>query len=227
MGLSALELEIIVPLCKEFGRPFTVLSLGHPDILATPRQLLACIGKEIGIDNEGVAKSRRYHVKDGIVGNARLVFDSIGGTLTVIDVRDLYGVDYIVDLNYPKVLDRYDFVIDPGTTEHCFNVGTAIKNAARAVRIGGYIYHMVPLCHWNHGFWNFSPGAFADFYEDNGFEILRLEAEYRGNLMPVRKFEKFEIPNNGRRLNLMCLAKRQQEVGALKFPMQHKYRNKT
>jgi hypothetical protein len=55
-------------------------------------------------------------------------------------------------------------VLDCGTTEHCFNVGQAIINAAHAVKPGGAIFHCFPMCVMNHGFWNASPTAFKDFY---------------------------------------------------------------
>lgn len=202
-----------------------VLSLGHPDILATPEELsfLGCIYA----DPEGVTKSRRGHVKPGIVGNARPVFSAMNCDLTVIDIdKSLYNIDMEADLNYPIDFGvPFDIIVDPGTTEHCLNVGQALVNIANNLRVGGFVYHMVPLCHWNHGFWNFSPTAFADFYDiPNGFKVERIEAEYRGKLLPVKTTGKFEIENRGRRLALMCVA-RKLEDKKITFPMQRKYRD--
>jgi hypothetical protein len=71
-----------------------------------------------------------------------------------------------VDLNYPEDWpEKYDVVIDGGTAEHCFNVGQVFANILSAVRPdGGIVVHVNPLNMMNHGFWNISPTAYADFY---------------------------------------------------------------
>jgi len=103
-------------------------------------------------------------------------------------------------------------------------VGQALRNIALNLDVGGFVYHMVPLCHWNHGFWNFSPTLFADFYDvENGFRVERIEAEFRGRLLPVQTKAKFEIRNSGRRLSMLCVA-RKLEMKKIVFPMQRKYR---
>lgn len=227
MGLYAFEVAILHDVCKAKAGPIKALSLGHPDILATKKEL-SFISKHFDTDNVEVHQARRNISHVPIIGNARPVFKAMGADLTVIDTRaHLYNVDYEVDLNFPveKWQSAFDLVIDCGTTEHCFNVGQALKNVANFVAKDGFVYHMVPLCHWNHGFWNFSPGVFYDFYDDNGFIIHRLEAEYRGKFLPVNATTKFEIPNSGRRLNLMCLAERK-EIKPITFPLQRKYRGR-
>lgn len=222
MGLYAFEVGIIADICQKLPLPFHVLSLGHPDILATPKELRPILGITLPRDGRGVLESRKYAPHPEIVGNAHILFDALGGTLDCIDTREVYNIDVVADLNEPVCIGEFDLVIDPGTTEHCFNVGQAMKNVANAVKKGGYVYHMVPLCHWNHGFWNFSPCAFVDFYEHNGFQVERIEAEYNGNFMPVDTFNKFAIKNHGRKLNLMCIAKKVKDV-PVAFPMQGKY----
>jgi hypothetical protein len=219
MGLYAFEIARIsrLPLPK----PFTAMAFGHPDILATPQELrflgaLPSLGEGEKLD--------RAVYKSGVVGNAHRLFEAMGGTLTVADIYNGYGVDRILDLNVPQRVDRerFDLVIDPGTSEHCFNVGQALLTMAEMVKPGGFIYHMVPLCHWNHGFWNFSPCAFADFYEQNGFRIVEMQAEYRGQFQDVMARKKFEIPTKGRKLNLMCIGQRVRDQ-RISFPVQYKF----
>ena len=222
MGLYAFEVDIIAGLMSNLTdrKPLSVLSFGHPDILATPLELKHW--GEFTPDNAEVLRERNYHPKPNIIGNAKPLFKALGGELFVIDIRKTNGVDEIGDLNYAIRPFANDIVIDPGTSEHCFNVGQALVNMARCVSMGGYIYHMVPLCHWNHGFWNFSPCAFNDFYEQNGFEVVTLQAEYRGYFQPVVTKGKFEIPTKGRKLNLMCIAKRVKDID-IGFPTQYKW----
>jgi hypothetical protein len=228
MGLQAFELEIIkfdvLPLCAPM---FRALSFGHPDILATPEELLPIVGTILPTDNQEIlALKNRAHITTNIIGSAKIVFEALGGLLHCVDMFPGYGIDELVDLNKPGTATRqFDLVIDPGTSEHCWNVGTALINMANCVKVGGYIYHMVPMAHWNHGFWNFSPCAFSDFYTQNGFEIIRLAARFKQRFLsvPTRKGgkQKFEIANSGRKLDLMCIAKRVEEK-QIGHPIQYK-----
>ena len=224
MGLYAYELRRIVKLTKQLKPPFSALSFGHPDILATPEELLPIVGTILPKIGEG--KLDRQNYDPNVVGDAHLVFEALGGLLHVIDFRKSFGVNQQADLNHKLYhAELFDLVIDPGTSEHCFNVGTALVNMASCVRLGGYIYHMVPMAHWNHGFWNFSPCVFADFYRQNGFQVLELLANRRGVFLPVQERkggEKFEIPNSGRKLDLMCIARRM-NAQTIEFPVQYKY----
>ncbi|HEY6021417.1 MAG TPA: hypothetical protein VIY48_16375 [Candidatus Paceibacterota bacterium] len=221
MGLFAWEIDRIAKLGLTPG--FSTISFGHPDILASPDDLLPILGVRLPIDNQGIG--HRSGMKSDAVGNARLVFGALGSQMTIVEIRKTYNVDAIVDLNFPIDLGRYDLVIDPGTSEHCFNVGQALVNMAKCVKVGGWIYHRVPLCHWNHGFWNFSPCAFNDFYLANGFDVI-LNAECGGRMHPVKTKKgdggKWFSPRDGRKWQLVCTAQRikDKDIG---FPMQSKY----
>lgn len=223
MGLSAYEIEVIAGASDRRASKWA-LSLGHPDILATPEELKPFVGKLIPIDNAGVRATRKPTPDESIIGAAKPVFEAMGYGLTVIDSREVYGVDRIVDLNHSIQYYGYDLVVDPGTCEHIFDVAQALRNVAEAVRLGGLVYHMVPLCNFNHGFWNFSPVTFTQFYgEQNGFEILQLRGNNRGNWVDVHPYRKFKMQNDGIKLSLMCLAKKVREV-EITFPaLQSKY----
>jgi len=154
-----------------------VLSLGYPDILATHEQV-----KEIfGVDAKTTIETGEQHgIKRPLIETMAL-FKLLGSTLDCIDVVKWRGFERILDLNEPHDLGTYDLVIDPGTTEHCFNIGQAIMNAANAVRVGGRIYHSPPLLMINHGFYNVCPTALQDFYEQNGWRIELFEARVLGS----------------------------------------------
>ena len=228
MGLLAFEIGIIADMVKDLPRPYAAMSFGHPDILATPGELVPFLGTVVRQDNAGVIESRSGAPGDDIVGAATGVFSAMGAKLTVVDKRKVYGVDIVADLNEPLPdahKGKYGLVVDPGTTEHCFNVAQALRNAAESVSVGGYIYHMVPMASWNHGYWNFSPIAFMEFYsEANGFKVLRIEAALkRRNLTAVNTQNKFEIHNSGRNVLLMCCVQRVREA-SIEYPgMQWKY----
>jgi hypothetical protein len=95
--------------------------------------------------------------------------------LVVVDAVRHRGTETLADLNEPQKFGEFDFVIDPGTVEHCANVGLAMASAVRAVKVGGHIIHTAPVSMVNHGYFNFSPSFFPDFYRANGLELVRCD----------------------------------------------------
>lgn len=85
---------------------------------------------------------------------------------------------HVLDLNHPVPADlhgRYDLVYDGGTMEHCFNCVAFLQNTIDLVKPGGRVIHHVPVNNWvNHGFYQFSPTLFFDFYETNGFTDMQM-----------------------------------------------------
>jgi len=79
----------------------------------------------------------------------------------------------IHDLNIPLGRDtpQFDTVIDGGTTEHAFEVNTALANARALCSQGGMIIHILPANNFcGHGFWQFWSELFWNLYtEKNGF----------------------------------------------------------
>lgn len=84
---------------------------------------------------------------------------------------------YVADLNEPLKLDlynKYDMVYDGGTLEHCFNIKGVLSNIINLLKIGGRIVHHVPMTGWvEHGFYQFSPSFFYEFYGANGFANMK------------------------------------------------------
>jgi hypothetical protein len=90
----------------------------------------------------------------------------------VLDVSAYENADISVNLNFPYDSDnKYDFIVDNGTLEHCFNVGQAFFNIKHMCSVGGVIFHNNPANWVGHGFWNMSPCVYFDFYRANGFEV--------------------------------------------------------
>lgn len=227
MGLVAEEIEIIAGLARAAPEyPRRVLSFGHPDILATPEELAPILGKTLVPDNAPLRDRWRGKMGDSAVGMARPVFEALNLELTCVDAIKGPGVDERANLCFPlgpRHHGKYALVVDPGTSEHVFMAGQALLTAALSVAVGGYIYHTVPLAGWNHGFWNFSPTTFTHVYSaSNGFEVQRLEAWYGRKRLPVSPSGAFKIPNEGFRLNLLCVVKKV-EARPIIMPFQEKY----
>jgi hypothetical protein len=149
-----------VKLIKDKIEDADILCLGFPDIITT----------QLPYKNPTIRERQEQH-GGGYCIDTNEFFERLGArSVRYIDVNCFHGVEEIIDLNYPHDLGQYDLIIDPGTLEHCFNIGQAWMNAANAVRKGGYIYHNNPITMVNHGFWSFNPTGYHDFYTQNGFE---------------------------------------------------------
>jgi SAM-dependent methyltransferase len=89
------------------------------------------------------------------------------------DNSDYEKATHIHDFNHPLPTSagEFDTVIDFGTTEHVFNVATALRNVVRLCRVGGQVLHVVPANNFcGHGFWQLSPELFFSLYSPrNGF----------------------------------------------------------
>jgi SAM-dependent methyltransferase len=116
--------------------------------------------------------------------------------MTQTDLFELLGyrrvdsIDYypderpslVLDLNEPlppEVGSEFDLVYDGGTMEHCFNPVQLLRNATSLVSPDGMVIHHVPMNNWvDHGFYQFSPTLFFDYYEASGFVDLEMKIHF-------------------------------------------------
>ncbi len=176
MAIEEATFAELVPIVREFRRDVSLLSLGYPDLLVSQEALsFAGISPDtvrLADDQEAVA---RWHKWQGKIYETTSVFGRLGISPTYLDIRASRGVEAILDLNQRvEVTSRYDIVLDPGTLEHCFNIGLAFSNVLRLTKVGGYVMHVNPCTMVNHGFYNLNPTAYKDFYEQNGARIIKL-----------------------------------------------------
>lgn len=211
------------------------LALGYPDLLV-PR---AALEQLVGADRVSALPVRddadaiwAWHGLKGCrdpLFDSLSLFETMNIAVTVSDIVAARGMERIVDLNEALPADleaQFDLVIDTGTCEHCFNVGQAFRNACDAVKVGGFLVHAAPLNRLNHGFWNFSPTVYPDYFEANGFK-LHLLTGIGGSLaqglraFAVEPFGRFNAEPNAA---LYVLAERL-ERRPHAWPMQRKYRS--
>ena len=237
MGLPLPILYMMRPVLTELAGAAgasRVLSLGYPDVLVDSEKLVALFGESVRrrlvvrSDSAQAIAFHRLRDVDHLVETESL-FAALGLQLDCIDVRAPRGVERIVDLNAPlpnDLVGSYRLVIDPGTIEHCFNIGQAMLNAARAMAVGGYIVHVNPLSMFNHGFYNLNPTFYYDFYGQNGFELLFMngigkvdELSPFFDVAPVRRFN--NVPEDSA---MVVIAKRR-DTRDIVWPIQSKYRS--
>jgi hypothetical protein len=116
----------------------------------------------------------RVELRGGLV-TARSVFGMLG-VEPYFDIDLNEQADYRLDLSQPlppEFRGVAQSVIDVGTTEHIFNAPQAFKNIVEMLRPGGVVMHLSPVSWHNHGFYNFNPLLFNEFYAANGFARLQ------------------------------------------------------
>lgn len=215
MALNQKALRIIEP----FIRNAKILSFGYPDILCSKEKI-----KEIfGIDVVKSTPRGRWHTgKDLDIPESQEFFEELGSSIDCIDIAKDFGVERVVDLNYPQDLGKYDVVLDPGTIEHCFNIGVAVMNAANAVKVGGRVFHVPPMTMMNHGFYNICPTMLYDFYAQNGWGIEYMASFGRSGRVPIEETTRFEAASEAA---LYFVARRNSDDDMI-FPIQTKYLKK-
>jgi hypothetical protein len=211
MALPLHVLKKLSPLLKG-----DVLSLGYPDLDVTAAEVESLFGYK----PTRFTKAHEWHGRKDPLPETEELFDHLGARLTVVYFTQDRGMEKIADLNHPHDLGKFDLVIDPGTLEHCFNIGQGFLNAANAVRAGGYICHISPMTMLNHGFYNLNPTLFHDFYTQNHWRIDELKVVQRPN--GVSSVDRFVI---GTEYIIRCVVQRMEEE-PLVMPIQTKYLKK-
>lgn len=206
-----------------------IASMGYPDILYPPDHLRQLIGDEKFLKLEYREDSDEICNRHGLpvhrVPDAEKLFEQYGATLDVFDIVQERGTEIIVDLNHPipeNAKSQFDYVLDVGTLEHCFNVAQALMNMASLVKVGGIIIHENPFNWGNHGFWNVNPTLYHDFYEANGFEIFECLLLAGPQIAKPPATSRFKF--NSAEANCFVIAARVEEV-EFTFPTQAKYRD--
>jgi hypothetical protein len=186
MGLAVSIMRLMIRMHKAEPWHGPVLTLGVQDVPATYDELVKVyrsekadfvpvpaaerrtstsdLFKRSGLDNTGYIHPTVFFKTLGVQG-----YDDV-------DFSDFEKPTLIHDFNHP-IPDawhgRYGMVVDGGTAEHIFDIRSTLANTVQLLRVGGDVLHISPVCGWiNHGFYQYSPCLFYDYYGANGFESL-------------------------------------------------------
>lgn len=113
---------------------------------------------------------------NGFLGDLLLL---AGFRYTALDI--FHGTNTILfDLNVhapgPKLAGRFDLVMNFGTTEHVFNQLRAFQTIHDLTKVGGVIYHDLPMAGYvNHAFFRYDPLFFSTVLPANHYELLLQE----------------------------------------------------
>jgi hypothetical protein len=200
MAINATILDMVLKITRTVGPGCKLLCLGYSDMLVTEQQLVRICGADIlgrvrfREDSESILRWHNLHGQMGRVAETRSVFEAMGSEIDFVDIVASRGLEIVMDLNQPapeELHGRYDVVYDGGTMEHCFNVGQVMKNITAMTRTDGYIIHLNPLNFFNHGFFNFNPTFYYDFYTQSGNRIM---SEFYALYGPVLESSMVTLP---------------------------------
>jgi hypothetical protein len=234
MALLKHQLEILAEVIKRQDGPLKMLSFGYPDLLVETSEIErlfgAAVANKLQIREDSIEILNWHGFGDKIseVIDSDHFFSLVNVDCTFVDIVKSRGIERIVDLNEPlpeDLVEQFDFVLDPGTIEHCCNIGQALKNVALALKQGGWVCHSSPLSMFNHGFYNINPTLFVDFYNQNDFKVEFLAAtggdRFSPSLTEIPATERFSIEAEA---STLFVAQRL-KVSPLKWPTQSKYLN--
>lgn len=161
-------------LMSEFGLADTregSISFHNPEINEKIQGLIAT-GKHLNTRFQNRAVIDFPFITDDLFYTA-LGFDVID-SIDITSDRD--GANIIFDLNDPNISSvistPYDLVIDSGVMEHVFDVRRVFTHITDLMKIDGFAIHSMPGNNtFDHGFYQFSPTLFRDYYMKNRFDI--------------------------------------------------------
>lgn len=218
----ALSKVMMFQVCDRIKQGDKIASFGYPDIIGDHKMILG--NKEPKYRKDSAQICGRHGLDQHQIPDAESFFGLLGAKLDVFDIIRERGCEILIDLNEPITGYGcgYDVVLDVGTMEHCFNVGQAAKNMASMVKVGGIIAHENPFNWGNHGFYGFNPTWYVDFYEQNGFNLLKCFFVLKdGSMQEVDRTKRFRFTKI--EANVFAIAQRIEEA-EFKWPTQTKYK---
>lgn len=236
MALGKQTFEIFKQILTNVShRPLKLVTVGYPDCLVSEDYIGNAFGKDIlpqltfREDSKDILSWHNLESRLERVIETEALFDLIGIEMTVLDITKVRGDEVVCDLNEPVPQDlenAFDIVYDGGAMEHCFNIGQVIKNFVVMAKVDGVVVHNNPLVVMNHGFFNFNPTFYYDYYKDNGHELISPiygvvsdGLDYKVfDLPPISRFSK--APDN----SWLCVVARKCHDRPNTWPVQSKYK---
>lgn len=129
--------------------------------------------------------------------------------------------DYPLDMNRPlpaELREKFNTVIDIGSTEHVFDTRQCLENLINLVAKGGHLMlHLPCKGYYNHGLHTFSPECIVQTLVGNGFEVVYLKfSSTRGALL--------RNPGDAADVLIWVVARKTATLGAFVVPQQGRWR---
>ena len=233
MAINSPVLDMLKQVASQLPAPKRMLCLGYPDMLVTPAQIEKTCGADVLAatqwrdDSDSILRWHNLRGAMDRVAESRSLFAAMGIETDFVDIVASRGFEIVLDLNEPatpELADKYDIVYDGGTMEHCFNVAQVMMNILDFAKVGGFIIHVNPINYYNHGFFNFNPTFYHDWYGQAGNQVVSPFYAMHGPVLPSRlavldAVKSFAAPER----SVMMVAARKVSPARPKWPTQAKY----
>jgi hypothetical protein len=243
MGITSGHINLLCLLAKKVKLSGTVVTLGRQKVYGSYQQIKA-IFSNAGIPADHLVESSPEVMQEAI-------FKSLGFSQVLsVDVSDYEWPDFKVDLNDatppPEVIGIADMIYDGGTLEHVFDTRAGLINIHKMLKVGGVVVHDNPINGFvNHGFYQYSPTLYYDYYLENKYEgimsvLVELEDPLSGpwkftdtiNSIPVQTSERAFEPDSPMKflsermtMGAFYVARRKAESTGGRIPSQASYRD--
>lgn len=175
MGISLIPAMFLLRCARHVGTAQDGVVLGRQKLHMPARRVERFIAAAAG---QGV------HLREDDVvqpdGFTERLFTALGyPAMEALDFTHAEGARHIHDLNRPvpdALRDRFDIVIDGGTTEHVFYIGQALDNCHEMLRPGGLFLSYVSCDGWfGHGFFQTGPDVpWRYWHHARGYEMIEV-----------------------------------------------------
>lgn len=208
MGLAKPALRLIAREHKR--KPFEgpVLLLGRQGVYATLEEVQQLLREE-GIPPRTLTNGENTRTNIPSWGDtAKASFTNDAAFFHLLGLSEVQAMDFsafenaelVHDLNLPvpeNLHHRFGLIVDSGTIEHVFDTRQVFVNIVRMLKPGARVLHLAPSNNYvNHGFYQFSPTLFFDFYNANGFaDLSAVMVDAPRDFTNERSWKSFAIPN--------------------------------
>jgi hypothetical protein len=170
MGLLKSELGFLLYSLKYAHNKENLLMIGRQNIMFQTDDL-----KKFLLDNNYTFQHSIKHFDFADTLFKHLGFKNVES----LDANNFENATHIHDFNMPvplKLHNKYNYILDAGTTEHIFNVAQVYQNIIDMLEIGGIFVAYIPNNNLSgHGFYQISPELYlAVFSEKYGCKVLEL-----------------------------------------------------
>lgn len=151
------------------------LILGRQKMHLQPARMTRFVG---ALENMGIPTTAQAITQED--GFSEAFFAHLGYPLIeAMDFTDAEGAAHVHDLNHhcpERLREQFDLVIDGGTTEHIFHIGTALDTCHDLLRPGGLFLSFVACDGWfGHGFFQTGPDVpWRYWHHARGYDMLEV-----------------------------------------------------
>jgi SAM-dependent methyltransferase len=163
---------------QENGFRGHLIALSRYDLGFTPPMLsevAASIGFDLGADADWLrSQSTPDAALPSVAFYKTLGFDKVTEIEYFEQGPNLYRFDMNQAATPPDLIGAADAIFDLGTSEHIFHVPHVLSHLGRMLKVGGIVVHHTPgNNHFNHGFYQFSPTFYFDYYRANEYTVSK------------------------------------------------------